>query len=193
MIEGPVYTPRMAKAHTVLYPGSFDPVTYGHLDVVRRGRRLFDRLIVGVGHNPDKMTLFTAEERFEMVRGLSGEIARNEPDSAPVEVVGFSGLTVDAARKHGATALLRGIRNLSDLQYEIQQAATNREVAGLETVFIVAGQSFAYTSSTLIRQITAMGSDLSVLKSMCPPGVIEALEAKKRAGHPMLTRLQSDG
>ncbi len=182
--------------HAVLYPGSFDPVTYGHLDVIRRGRRLFDRLIVGVGHNPDKMTLFSGEERLAMVSELAAQIVRDEPESkggAPVEVVPFSGLTVDAARANGATALLRGIRNLSDLQYEIQQAATNREVAGLETVFIVAGQSFAYTSSTLIRQITAMGADLSVLSSMCPPGVIKALEAKKRAGHPMLKRLLADG
>lgn len=183
----------MSSPHAVLYPGSFDPVTYGHLDVIRRGRRLFDRLIVGVGHNPDKETLFTAEERLEMVRGLSAEVVRDEPGGAPVEVVGFAGLTVDAARAHGATALLRGVRNLSDLQYEIQQAATNREVAGLETVFIVAGQSFAYTSSTLIRQITAMGSDLSVLKSMCPPSVIRALEGKKCTGHPMLRRLAADG
>lgn len=184
------------SSHTVFYPGSFDPVTYGHLDVIRRGRRLFDRLIVGVGHNPDKMTLFSADERHALVRDLSAEIARTDPEpegGAPVEVVQFSGLTVDAAKANGATALLRGIRNLSDLQYEIQQAATNREVAGLETVFIVAGQSFAYTSSTLIRQITAMGSDLSVLKSMCPPSVIEELQRKKRENHPLLKRLLADG
>ena len=169
-----------------VYPGSFDPITLGHLDVISRGRRLFDRVIVAVGRNPGKDRLFSPDERVEMVEELVGEIVAREPGGAPVDVEAFQALTVDFARRTGATAILKGIRNLSDLQHEIQQAVTNREVAGLETVFIVAGQSFAYTSSSLIKQITAMGEDLSVLASMCPELVIEKLREKKAAGAPLL-------
>jgi pantetheine-phosphate adenylyltransferase len=175
--------------HVAFYPGSFDPVTFGHLDVVVRGRRIFDRLVVGVGQNPDKETLFTVEERVAMVRELVEDEVRREPLAAPVEVRAFTGLTVDFAKVVGATVLLRGIRNLSDLQYEVQQAVTNREVAGLETAFVVAGQSFAYTSSSLIKQITAMGNDLSVLKSMVPGMVIEKLKKKKGENPEILARL----
>ena len=175
-----------SAARLAVYPGSFDPITLGHLDVIRRGRRLFDRLVVAVGRNPGKDQLFSAEERVEMARTLAAEIMREEPDAAPTEVEAFHALTIDFARRTGATAILKGIRNLSDLQYEIQQAVTNREVAGLETVFIVAGQSFAYTSSSLIKQITAMGEDLSALSTMCPELVIERLREKKAQGAPLL-------
>lgn len=181
----------MPTSHIAVYPGSFDPPTYGHLDVIERGRRIFDRVVVGVGRNPEKATLFTPEERIEMLAQLTAEIVQREPDEAPVEVLGFEGLTVDFARSAHATVLLRGIRNLSDLQYEVQQAVTNREVAGLETAFVVAGQSFAYTSSALIKQITAMGQDLGVLTSMCPPLVIEQLQAKKRHNPELLRSLRS--
>ena len=175
-----------------MYPGSFDPMTFGHLDVVRRGRRLFDRLVVAVGRNPAKGSLFSLEERVEMARTLVGEIAREEPGEAEVEVVGFAGLTVDFAATVGATAILRGIRNLSDLQNEVQQAVTNREVAGLETVFVVAGQSFAYTSSSLIKQITAMGKDLNVLSTMCPALVVERLREKKAERPAILERMAEE-
>lgn len=172
-----------------VFPGSFDPITYGHLDVIRRGRRLFDRLIVAVGRNPGKDPLFSSDERVEMVRTLVERIRREEPNEAEVSVEPFGGLTVDFARSVGATVLLRGIRNLSDLQSEVQQALTNRQVAGLETAFIVAGQDFAYTSSSLIKQITAMGNDLSSLDTMVPPEVVKSLRAKKKVGHPALERL----
>lgn len=175
--------------HVACYPGSFDPVTFGHLDVVSRGRRIFDRLVIGVGQNPDKVTLFTQDERVAMLRELVAQIVRDEPRAAALDIRPYTGLTVDFARSVGATVLLRGIRNLSDLQYEVQQAVTNREVAGLETAFVVAGQSFAYTSSSLIRQITAMGHDLSVLASMVPPLVIERLKSKKRENPAVLARL----
>ena len=177
--------------HIALYPGTFDPPTHGHLDVIERGRRIFDRVVVGVGRNPEKETLFSADERQDMLQRLVRDVISDEPEGAPVEVRGFDGLTVDFARSVGATVLLRGIRNLADLQYEIQQAVTNREVAGLETAFIVAGQSFAYTSSSLIRQITAMGDDLNVLSSMCPALVIERLKAKKAEQPALLRRLES--
>lgn len=180
------------SAHRVVFPGSFDPITYGHLDVIRRGRRLFDELIVAVGRHPGKESLFTPEERVEMAEILIEELIADEPGAAPVRVQSFSGLTVDFARSVGATALLRGVRNLSDLQYEVQQAVTNREVADLETAFVVAGQTFAYTSSSLIKQITAMGKDLSALAAMVPPLVVERLKAKKQARHPLLERLMAD-
>jgi len=181
------------KKHVALYPGSFDPITYGHLDVIARGRRLFDELIVAVGRNPGKDALFTVDERLDMTQRLVDGLVRQSPGDAPVTVRAFAGLTVDVAREAGATVLLRGVRNLSDLQYEVQQAVTNREVAGLETAFVVAGQSFAYTSSSLIRQIAAMGDDLAALTSMCPALVIERLREKKAAKHPVLERLRDPG
>jgi pantetheine-phosphate adenylyltransferase len=187
MAPSPAASPR-----TVIYPGSFDPVTLGHLDVIRRGRRLFDRTVVAVGRNPGKQTLFSSDERVEMLESLVAEMLRDEPEGGGVEVHAFSGLTVDFAIEMDAAALLRGIRNLSDLQNEVQQAVTNREVAGLETVFVVAGQSFAYTSSSLIKQITAMGRDLGALRSMCPPLVVERLRAKKQAGAAQLQSLIED-
>ncbi len=180
------------REHVAIYPGSFDPITYGHLDVIERGRKLFDRVIVAVGRNPGKDSLFDPEERVEMVQKLVNAVMQREPGFAPVEVRSFQGLTVDVARDAGATVILRGIRNLSDLQNEVQQAVTNREVAGLESCFIVAGQSFAYTSSSLIKQIAAMGSDLSVLATMVPPLVIDRLRAKKAQGAYALTKLRAD-
>ncbi len=181
--------------YLAMFPGSFDPVTYGHLDVIRRGRRLFDGLVVAVGRHPGKDPLFTPAERVQMLETLVAQIAAEEPSEAEVVVESFSGLTVDFARQVGATVLLRGIRNLSDLQSEVQQALTNRQVAGLETAFIVAGQDFAYTSSSLIKQVTALGRDLAPLKTMVPPLVVKLLRVKKRDGHPTLERLieQQDG
>ncbi len=180
----------MARRHIAVYPGSFDPVTFGHLDVVRRGRGLFDELVVGVGTNPGKAHLFTHQERVEMVSTLVDQLVKDDPEGSPVRVESFTGLTVDFARHCGAAAILRGVRNLSDLQYEVQQAVTNRQVASIETAFVVAGQSFAYTSSSLIKQITAMGEDLSGLSSMVPESVIELLKEKKEQEHPLLMRLR---
>lgn len=170
-----------SRTHTAVYPGTFDPPTFGHLDVIKRGRKLFDRVVVGVGHNPEKRTVFDIEERASMLKELVADMVREQPDHADVEVRIFQGLTVDFARGVEATALLRGIRNLSDVQNEIQQAVTNREVAQLETAFVVAGTTFAYTSSTLIRQVTAMGSDLHVLDAFVPAKVIQRLQEKKAA------------
>ncbi|MGQ0626751.1 MAG: pantetheine-phosphate adenylyltransferase [Phycisphaerales bacterium] len=180
---------RRLRRHLAVFPGSFDPITFGHLDVIARGRRLFDELVVAVGRNPGKDELFTSDERADMADRLVREMMKKEPAYAKVRVEAFSGLTVDFARRCGAAALLRGIRNLSDLQNEVQQAVTNREIAGLETAFVVAGQSFAYTSSSLIKQLTAMGRDLKALRTMVPPVVIDRLADLKRRGHPVLARL----
>lgn len=174
-----------------MFPGSFDPITFGHLDVIARGRALFDEIIVAIGRNPGKDQLFSASERLEMAQTLVAELVKKKPGLAAVRVESFDGLTVDFARRSGATVLLRGIRNLSDLQNEVQQAVTNREVAGLETAFVVAGQSFAYTSSSLIKQLTAMGRDLKPLDTMVPPLVVQRLGQKKREAHPVLLRLMS--
>ena len=181
------------REHLAVFPGSFDPITFGHLDVIERGRRLFDRVVVAVGRNPGKSQLFSEDERVEMVSTLAEDLMSRKPEGAPVTVESFDGLTVDFAASIGAAALLRGVRNLSDLQYEVQQAVTNREVAGLETAFVVAGQSFAYTSSSLIKQITAMGSHLDdALNSMCPPLVIERLKQKKAERHPALLAIAGE-
>lgn len=175
--------------HVAIFPGSFDPVTNGHLDVIARGRRIFDRVVVGIGRNPSKEPLFSLDERVEILRGLIDSMVKREPQFAPVTVEGFDGLTVDFARRVGASVLLRGIRNLSDLQSEVQQALTNRTIANLETAFVVAGQDFAYTSSSLIRQLTALGKDLTPLRTMVPEVVVEALTRKKMQNHPLLTRI----
>lgn len=177
--------------HLAVFPGSFDPITFGHLDVIARGRLLFDELIVAVGRNPSKDELFTQYERADMAQRLVADLMRAHPSGARVRVETFSGLTVDFARRCGAAALLRGIRNLSDLQNEVQQALTNREIAGIETAFVVAGQTFAYTSSSLIKQLTAMGRDFAALSTMVPELVIERLKEKKAAGHPALVRLMA--
>jgi len=169
--------------HLAVFPGSFDPISYGHLDVIRRGRVLFDEVVVAVGVNPGKDPLFDVDERIEIVRMLVDEEIKKTPDGAPVGVMGFAGLTMDFARKQGAAALLRGIRNMTDLQSEIQQALTNREVGGLETAFVVSGQVHAYTSSSLIKQIAAMAEDLDkALGPMVPPLVIERIRVKREAG-----------
>jgi len=138
---------------------------------------MFDRIIVGIGHNPDKQALFPFSERVEMATTLIDELNIADPDLAPVSVEQYSGLTVDFARNSGGIALLRGIRNITDLAMETQLAITNRQVANMETVFIVTGEKFAFTSSSLIRQITALGGDVTKLDSIIPQLVISRLKA----------------
>jgi pantetheine-phosphate adenylyltransferase len=163
--------------HVAVYTGSFDPITLGHLDVLGRARRLFDRIILAIGHNPAKAAMFGFDERVEMARRLVKDMLAADPDGAPVSVEKYSGLTVDFARSVGASAILRGIRNITDLASECQLAITNRQVADIETVFIVTGEAFGFTSSSLIRQVAAMGGDLTQLKAIVPEPVIEALIA----------------
>ncbi|MCC7146055.1 MAG: pantetheine-phosphate adenylyltransferase [Phycisphaeraceae bacterium] len=163
----------MKPLHIGLFPGTFDPITNGHLDVIRRGQVLFDELIVAVGHNPDKRELFPLQERADMIRQLLTE------EGSPVKVQTYTGLTVDYAKEVGATAILRGLRNVSDLAHEFQLALTNRAIANVETVFIMTGEPFAFTSSSLIKQIAA-GGEIDRMHRLLPPLVIEKLKQRKR-------------
>jgi pantetheine-phosphate adenylyltransferase len=156
-----------------VFPGQFDPITNGHLDVIRRGVALFDELIVAVGINPEKRELFTHDERVTMIAALAEEIPH-------VRVERYAGLTVDFVRQVKATAILRGIRDVSDLRYEFQLAMANRAVGSVETVFVMAGDQFALTSSSLIRQVVALGGDVRQLHPILPDLVIEKLREKQR-------------
>jgi pantetheine-phosphate adenylyltransferase len=151
-----------------VFPGQFDPITNGHLDVIQRGLKLFDELIVAVGKNPDKQELFTLEEREKMVR----ELVKDFPHT---RVMKYGGLTADFVRSVKATAILRGIRDVSDLRYEFQLALANRAVGGVETIFIMTGDQYALTSSSLIRQVVALGGDLRSLAAILPATVIDRL------------------
>ena len=165
--------PNARPAKIGVFPGQFDPITNGHLDVIRRGVALFDELIVAVGINPEKRELFTLDERLRMIKSLLKDVP-----GARVEK--YSGLTVDFVRQAKATAILRGIRDVSDLRYEFQLALANRAVGGVETVFIMTGDQHALTSSSLIRQVVALGGNVEQLASLLPPVVIEKLKEKQR-------------
>ncbi len=139
-----------------VFPGSFDPITNGHLDVIGRGVKLFDELIIAVGRSPIKEPLFTPQERVEMITELTKDMPR-------VSVESFEGLTVEYAKQRKADVILRGLRSLTDVQYEFQLAMTNRSVAGVETVFIMTSEQYGFTSSTLIREVASLGGDVSRL------------------------------
>lgn len=137
-----------------LYPGTFDPVTNGHMEILRRGAALFERVVVAVGTRVDKTTLLPAARRVALLRECAAGLAN-------VAVEPFEGLVVDFARRMGATVLLRGIRNPQDYQYEAQMAATNARLApGIETVFLVASTECAFLSSTLIREVLKAGGSV---------------------------------
>lgn len=157
------------KTSIAIYPGSFDPVTNGHLDLIERGEKMFDLLIVAVLQNAEKRPLFSVNERVEMLR----ETTKQWND---VEVDVFDGLLVDYARKKGAGVILRGIRAVSDYEYELQMALMNRKLEPrLETVFMLPGVTYSYLSSKLVREIAQLGAPL---KGLVPPIVEERLKAK---------------
>ncbi len=151
-----------------LFPGSFDPITNGHLDVIHRASVMFDEVIVAVGDSPKKEYLFTGQERLEMVHELVD-------DMAEIKVVRFTGLTVECAQREGAQVILRGLRNLTDVQYEFQLALTNRAIGDIETVFIMTGEKYGFTTSTLIREVGRYGGDVS---GLVPPNVYGRLKDK---------------
>jgi pantetheine-phosphate adenylyltransferase len=157
------------KKILAIYPGSFDPVTNGHLDLIERGAKIFDRLIVGLLSNFDKEPLFSLDERVEMLR----EVVRPWPN---VEVEVFSGLLVEYARLRDANVILRGIRAVSDYEYELQMALMNRKLhPNLETVFMMPALSYSYLSSRLVREIAHLGGPIT---GLVPPLVEERLRAK---------------
>jgi len=163
--------PRKLNPRVAVYTGTFDPVHRGHLDVVTRGGRLFDRLIVAIGVNPDKATLFGIDERAELLR----EVTR---DYANVEVRTFDGLAVRFVRECGAQIMVRGLRTLSDMEYEFTMSLMNLHLdPGIETVFLMANEEFSHVSSSLLRQIAKYGGDLG---KFLPEAVNEALVRKVR-------------
>ena len=152
-----------------VYPGSFDPITNGHLDVIRRGVKVFDRLIVSVADNPAKQALFTKEERTEMIR----EVTKGFKN---VEIDAFDGLVVDYVHRKKAGVILRGIRTISDFEYEYQMALTNRTFAqDIETVFVMTHEEYSFVSSRLIKEAVSMGGDVS---SFVPKDVEKRLKLK---------------
>jgi len=163
-----------------IFPGSFDPITNGHLDVINRGLKLFDELIIAVGKSPIKNQLFTPEERVEMIE----EIIRQRKIKG-VLVESFDGLTVEYATQKKADVILRGLRSLTDVQYEFQLAMTNRAVAGIETVFVMTSEQYGFTSSTLIREVASLGGDLS---NLIPENVLKRLRKRFKKRTPGKTR-----
>jgi len=156
-----------------IYPGSFDPVTNGHLDVIRRGLRVFDRLIIAVADNPAKQPTFTREERTRLLHDVTRNLKNVEIDS-------FEGLVVDYAHKKKVQVILRGIRTISDFEYEYQMALTNRTFANdIETVFVMTHEEYSFVSSRLIKEAAGMGGDVS---SFVPRPVEELL--RKKFGKP---------
>jgi pantetheine-phosphate adenylyltransferase len=157
------------KTSIAIYPGSFDPVTNGHLDLIERGEKMFDLLIVAVLRNAEKEPLFSVAERVEMLREVTKQWTS-------VEIDVFDGLLVDYARKRGAGVILRGIRAVSDYEYELQMALMNRKLEPrLETVFMLPGLSYSYLSSKLVREIAKLGASL---KGLVPEAVEQRLREK---------------
>ena len=154
---------------TAVYPGSFDPVTNGHLDVISRGAELFDKVIVGVLHNSTKSPLFSVEER---VRILNEAIK----DLTNVEIVAFSGLSVDFARQCKAKVIIRGLRAITDFEYEIQMSQTNHKLEPeVETMFLTTNLKYSYLSSTIVREVAAFGGDIS---QFVPETVAKSIKEK---------------
>lgn len=152
-----------------VYPGTFDPVTYGHIDLIQRARKIFDQVIVAVAHNPGKDPLFTVEERVELLR-------RATRTMRGVAIDHFDSLVVDYVRRRGARVMIRGLRMLSDFEYEFQMALTNRKLCeGVETIFMMPSESYAYISARLIKEAGGLGADLS---AFVPAFVGRALRQK---------------
>lgn len=157
----------MTKA--AIYPGTFDPVTFGHLDVIKRVSSLYDKVFVAVAKSDEKSPLFSSEERVEMLKEATSEFSN-------VQVESFSGLIVDYAVKKSAKVVVRGLRMISDFEYEFQMALTNRKLSPeVETVFMMPNESYSYLSSKLIKEVAALGADVS---SFVPKNVEKRLKEK---------------
>ncbi len=153
-----------------VYPGTFDPITYGHLDVIDRALKLFDKLVVGVARRREKETLFSFEERVELVKKAIENRDR-------VEAIGFDGLLVDFARNQRACAIVRGLRAVADFDYEFQMALTNRKIApDIEIVYFLPSEQYSYLSSSLVKEITILGGNVS---AFVPEPIERALKKKR--------------
>ena len=152
-----------------MYPGTFDPFTNGHNDLVRRACRIFDRIVVSIAANPGKTPLFTLEQRVDLARRVLADVPN-------VEVMGYTGLTVEFARSHGLNVIMRGLRAVSDFEFEFQLATMSRHLNGeVETVFLTPTEQFNFISSTLIREIASLGGKVGEFVN---PIVAEALKNK---------------
>jgi pantetheine-phosphate adenylyltransferase len=152
-----------------IYPGTFDPITYGHVDLIKRAARIFSEVIIAVAHNPQKKPLFTVKERVEFIKkatsGISGIIIDD-----------FQGLVIDYARKKKVSILIRGLRMISDFEYEFQMALTNRKLApDIETIFLMPQEGYSYLSSKLLKEAVSLGADISCFM---PDFVYQALKKK---------------
>lgn len=156
-----------------IFPGSFDPPTNGHLDIISRSQPLFDEIIIAILNNPDKHPLFSVEERCDMIREILPSV---QHDGCRISVDSFSGLTADFAKRRGATAIVRGIRAVSDYEYELRMALMNRRLEPeIETVFLMADEEYSYVSSTLMKQVFMLGGRVAGLI----PEIVEARMREK--------------
>jgi pantetheine-phosphate adenylyltransferase len=156
-------------ANEIIYPGTFDPITNGHVDLIERATRLFSKVIVAISATSSKKTIFTLEERCEMVRNALGKYNS-------VEVCTFSGLLIDFSKTRGVEIILRGLRAITDFEYELQLASMNRVMnAKMETVFLTPSEKYTYISSSLVREIASLGGDIS---PFVPEAAKQALKAK---------------
>ena len=161
----------MTTGKTAVYPGTFDPVTYGHIDLIERASRIFGKVIVAVAHNKPKGALFSVEERVAMLKGAVASMDN-------VVIDDFDGLVVDYVKKQGSHVMVRGLRMLSDFEYEFQMALTNRKFAAdIETIFMMPHEDFSYISSRLLKEAASFGADL---KNFVPEKVAAALREKIR-------------
>ncbi len=157
---------------TAIYPGTFDPITYGHIDLIKRAQEIFPEVIVAVAHNPHKKPLFSVKERIQMLKKAAGGLKG-------VTISDFDGLVIDYAHKHKAKVLIRGLRMLSDFEYEFQMALTNRKLSpDIETIFLMPQECYSYLSSKLLKEAGSLGADLS---SFVPSFVEKALKEKLRS------------
>jgi pantetheine-phosphate adenylyltransferase len=171
MFDFAVAIPLMRRA---IYPGSFDPVTNGHLDIIERARKLFDEVIVAVAHNDEKQPLLSLKERLDLLRETAGKFDN-------VRIAQFKGLLVEFARAEKAGAVIRGLRAVSDFEFEFQMALMNRKLdAGVETIFLMPKEEYTYLSSRIVKEIARLGGDVS---GFVPPAVANTLSKKFARSH----------
>lgn len=157
-----------------IYPGTFDPITYGHIDIVERASRLFDEIIITVANNPAKKPLFSAKDRVFLIKQSISEINKE----ASIRVETFDGLIVDFARKKKASCIIRGLRAISDFEYELQMALVNRRLeADISTVFLMPHENYTYLNSTIVKEVANFGGDIS---NFVPP-IVEKMLKKKNS------------